>query len=75
MARYLIFARREYDKPLSWQGSLEAGDTDGAAKEAQQRFGEWLEVRLVPEDSVQWIVGPLPADKRPAGEREEVAAS
>lgn len=75
MAQYRIFARREYDKPLSWQGSLEAGDTDSAAAEAGNRFGEWLEVRLVPEDSVQWIVGPLPPDKRTEGERKEVAAS
>ena len=75
MARYLIFARREYVKPLSWEGSLEAGDTEAAAAEARNRFGEWLEVRLVPEDSVQWIVGPLPPDKRTEGEREEVGAS
>ena len=75
MARYLIFARREYEKPLSWRGSLEAGDADDAAAEARNRFGEWLEVRLVPEDSVQWIVGPLPPDKRTEGEREEVGAS
>jgi 1,2-phenylacetyl-CoA epoxidase PaaB subunit len=75
MARYLIFARREYDKPLSWQGTLDAGDADDATAEARNRFGDWLEVRLVPEHSVQWIVGPLPPDKRPEGEREEVAAS
>ena len=75
MARYLIFARREYEKPLSWEGSLEAGDADAADAEARNRFGEWLEVRLVPEDSVQWIVGPLPPDKRTEGEREEVGAS
>jgi 1,2-phenylacetyl-CoA epoxidase PaaB subunit len=71
MARYQIFARREYEKPLSWQGTLEAGDADGAAEEAQERFGDWLEVRLVPEVSVRWIVGPLPPERRGEGEREE----
>jgi hypothetical protein len=72
--RFFVFARREYDQPVSRQGVVEAQDADAAAGLARERFGDWLEVRLVPERSVRWIVGPLPADKLPDAEREEVAA-
>jgi hypothetical protein len=72
--RFFVFARREYDQPVSRQGVVEARDGDAAAGAARERFGDWLEVRLVPEDSVRWIVGPLSADKLPEAEREEVAA-
>lgn len=72
--RFLVFARREYDKPVSRQGVVEAADADAAADAARERFGDALEVRLVPEDSVQWIVGPLPADKVPGDELQEVSA-
>lgn len=72
--RFFVFARREYDQPVSRQGSVEGHDADAAADLARERFGDWLEVRLVPESSVRWIVGPLPADKVPEAEREEVAA-
>ena len=72
--RYFVFARREYDKPVSRQGVIEADDANAAAARARERFGDWLEVRLVPEESIQWIVGPLPAEKLPESERVEVAA-
>jgi hypothetical protein len=73
--RYMVFARREYDQPVARQGVVEAGSADAAAAEARERFGDWLEVRLVPEASVRWIVGPLPAEKLPESEREEVGAT
>lgn len=72
--RYFVFARREYDKPVARQGIIAADDADVASAQARERFGEWLEVRIVPEDSVQWIVGPLPVQRLPETEREEVAA-
>jgi hypothetical protein len=72
--RYFVFARREYDKPVARQAVIEADDATGACAQARVRFGDWLEVRLVPEASVQWIVGPLPADKVPDSEREEAVA-
>jgi hypothetical protein len=72
--RFLVFARTEYEKPVSRQGVVEAADADAAAEATRERFGDALEVRLVPEDSVQWIVGPLPADKVPEDELQEVSA-
>lgn len=72
--RFFVFARSEYDQPVSRQGVVDADDADAASEEARERFGDRLEVRLVPEDAVRWIVGPLPAGKLPEAEREEVAA-
>jgi len=72
--RYFVFARRDYNKPVARQGCVEADDADAAAAQARERFGDWLEVRIVPEQSIQWIVGPLPVEKLPEAEREEVAA-
>ncbi|HEX3318336.1 MAG TPA: hypothetical protein VHR88_09970 [Solirubrobacteraceae bacterium] len=72
--RFFVFTRSDYDQPVSRQGAIEAADADTATDAARDRYGDRLEVRLVPEDSVRWIVGPLPADKVPEAEREEVAA-
>jgi hypothetical protein len=72
--RFFVFARTEYDQPVSRQGVVEAEDAESATAEARERFGDRLEVRLVPEDAVRWIVGPLPAEKLPESEREEVGA-
>jgi hypothetical protein len=72
--RYFVFARREYDQPVSRQGMIEASDIAAACTRARERFGDWLEVRLVPEASAQWIVGPLPPERLPDREREEVSA-
>jgi hypothetical protein len=72
--RFFVFARSEYDQPVSRQGVVEADDAGAAGEEARERFGDRLEVRLVPEDAVRWIVGPLPAEKLPDEEREAVAS-
>jgi 1,2-phenylacetyl-CoA epoxidase PaaB subunit len=72
--RFFVFARRAYERPLHRCAAVEAPDADAAAGVARERFGDWLEVRLVPESSVRWIVGPLPAERVPEEEREEVAA-
>lgn len=72
--RYFVFARREYEKPVARQGVIVADEAQAATAQARERFGDWLEVRLVPEESVQWIVGPLPVHRLPETEREEVAA-
>jgi hypothetical protein len=66
-------ARREYDQPVSRHGVVEAEDAEAAAEAARERFADRLEVRLVPEDAVRWIVGPLPAQRLPEAERAEVA--
>lgn len=72
--RYFVFARREYAEPVARRGFVDARNADAATGQARERYGDWLEVRLVPEDSAKWIVGPLPADRLPEDEREEVTA-
>ena len=72
--KYFVFARQEYDQPVARRGAVEAESADAATAQARERFGDCLEVRLVPEASVQWIVGPLPPDHVPEEEREEVTA-
>jgi hypothetical protein len=72
--RYFVFARREYDQPVARQGVIGADNAEAACARTRERFGDWLEVRLVPEASVQWIVGPLPLERVPDHEREEVSA-
>ena len=72
--KFFVFARKEYDQPVARRAAIVADDRDAACEQARERFGDWLEVRLVPEDSVRWIVGPLPAEKLPDDEREEVAS-
>ena len=72
--RYYVFARQDYAKPVARQAMIEADDAASACAQARERFGEWLEVRLVPEESIRWIIGPLPAEQHPEQEREEVAA-
>ncbi|MBV9944163.1 MAG: hypothetical protein JO262_18695 [Solirubrobacterales bacterium] len=71
--KYYIFARQEYAKPVARQAVIYAEDAAGACAQARERFGEWLEVRLIPEESIRWIVGPLPVEQLPEQEREEVA--
>jgi hypothetical protein len=73
--RWFVFARREYDQPVARRAAIDAGDVDAATALARERFGDWLEVRLVPEESVRWIIGPLPAERLPDEEREEVTAA
>ncbi len=72
--RYFVFARQEYDQPVARHGMITADDEAAATKQARERLGDWLEVRLIPEESVRWIIGPLPAEQLPEAEREEVAA-
>jgi len=71
MARYLIFTRTRYEDPLALEGDLEAPDDDAAAEAARSEFGEGtVEVQLVPQDAVRWIVRPSGGECR---QREEVA--
>ena len=57
MASYLVFARREYEEPLSLEGEVEAEDDAAAARTADEQFGDgFIEVRLVPEPAVRWVI-------------------
>jgi hypothetical protein len=53
----MVFARSLYEQPLSLEGELEAADEPSAARVALERFGgEWVELSVVPESEVRWIL-------------------
>jgi hypothetical protein len=57
MNDYLVFARTEYSEPVEHQGNIQAADDEEAKKLAVERFGEqWLELVLVPERDVRWVM-------------------
>jgi hypothetical protein len=60
---YLIFARREFQRPLEWIGRLQGeGQGDGAVESVQrhalERFGEakWIEMVAVPERALVRVI-------------------
>jgi hypothetical protein len=60
MASYRIFARTRYEDPLELQSEFEADHDDAASQAALSQLGDgdWIEVQLVPEDAIRWIVRP-----------------
>jgi len=55
MSRYLVFARERYEEPLELQGDLEA-DGDDAARAAAPDDARFIEIQLVPDDAIRWVV-------------------
>ena len=55
MSRYLVFARERYEEPLELQGDLEAPDDD-AAREAAPDDPKFIEIQLVPDEAIRWVV-------------------
>ena len=55
MSRYLVFARTRYEEPLELHGDLEAADDEAAAAAAPDEK-ELIEIQLVPEDAIRWVV-------------------
>ena len=55
MSRYLVFAREQYAEPLELRGDLEA-DSDDAAKQAAPDDAKFIEIQLVPDDEIRWVV-------------------
>jgi hypothetical protein len=64
---YLIFARREYQRPLKWIGRLQDDDAGGGQgdhaaelvqRQALERFGdaEWIEMLAVPERALVRVI-------------------
>ena len=58
MERYRVLGRSAYPEPLEHQGTVEAPDAAAAAAAALERFGDrWVELVLVPERAVHWVLG------------------
>ena len=59
MPGYLVFARDRYEEPLELHGRVEASGDAAAAAAAPDELGEggWIEVQLVPEAAIRWVVG------------------
>jgi hypothetical protein len=56
--RYRVLGRTAYPEPLEQQGVLEAADDAAAAAAALERFGDgWVELVLVPDRAVHWVLG------------------
>jgi 1,2-phenylacetyl-CoA epoxidase PaaB subunit len=55
VSRYLVFARERYDEPLELRGDLEAAD-DEAARAAAPAEANLIEIQLVPDDAIRWVV-------------------
>jgi 1,2-phenylacetyl-CoA epoxidase PaaB subunit len=55
MSRYLVFARERYDEPLELQGDLDAPDDD-AARAAAPDDERFIEIQLVPDHEIRWVV-------------------
>jgi 1,2-phenylacetyl-CoA epoxidase PaaB subunit len=59
VGRYRVFGRTSYPEPLEFQGTLTAADDDAAARAALERHGRrWVELILIPEAAIHWILGP-----------------
>jgi hypothetical protein len=59
--RYQVFGRTSYPEPLEFQGTLTAADQRQAASRALERHGRgWVELVLLPEGAIHWILGPRP---------------
>jgi hypothetical protein len=55
--RYRVFGRTEYAEPLEFRGTVSAADQEAASAEALRRFGGgWVELVLLPERSIQWVL-------------------
>jgi len=55
VSRYLVFARKRYEEPLALHGDLEASDDEAAAAAAPDD-SDLIEVQLVPEEAIRWVV-------------------
>jgi hypothetical protein len=68
MERYRVFGRTEYPEPLEFQGTVTAAGDDDAATAALERHGrQWVELVLIPDRSIDWILGPAPVDREAGG--------
>jgi hypothetical protein len=60
--QYRVFGRTSYPEPLT------AADDDAAARAALERHGpRWVELVLIPERAIRWILGPQAPVPSPEG--------
>lgn len=52
---YLVFARKEYAEPLRHLGRW-MGERPGLEEVVRTWGGDWIEVVLVPEAAVRWVI-------------------
>lgn len=68
MEQYRVFGRTSYPEPLEFQETLTAADDDAAARAALERHGpRWVELVLIPERAIHWILGPQAPVPSPEG--------
>jgi hypothetical protein len=68
MERYRVFGRTEYPEPLEFQGTVTAAGDAAAATAALERHGrQWVELVLIPDRSIDWILGPTPVEPEAEG--------
>jgi hypothetical protein len=66
--RYRVLGRTAYPDPLELQGVVDAADDAAAAAAALDRFGDrWVELVLLPERAVHWVLGPPAAEGEGGG--------
>ena len=66
MNAWLVYGRTEYAEPLTERGRLAAASADAAIEAVRVEFkADWVELVLVPEGVVEWIIGPS-APREPA---------
>lgn len=59
MQTYRVFGRTAYPQPLEDQGTLTAPGDDAAPAAARERYGGgWVELVVLPERSIHWVIGP-----------------
>ncbi|MFQ5426082.1 MAG: hypothetical protein ACE5EV_03270 [Gaiellales bacterium] len=56
MPCYLVFGRRDYVEPLRQVGELEARPGDAAAASLERFGADWVELTLVPENELVWLL-------------------
>ena len=68
---YRVFGRTAYEEPLRELDLLAAGDDAQARSESLERYGEGLiELSLVPEDDVVWVLRRHDGGERDDGDGE-----
>jgi hypothetical protein len=51
-----LYTRTDYDDPLERQATFDADQVPGLDDLPVDRSGDWLEVVLVPDDAVIWVL-------------------